>query len=302
MNTLSRISYLIVAILSITATTCKGPQEVDVIKISGVVSDLLGGHYPGVEVILTIPEGEMTTSTNSSGEYSFRLLDGGVSKITIVSPLNMVIEGDQEQTFDLKRGDDRIANFQLSPLPPPHTLVLGINDILEEIRNKDGREPIADSELIFARNAFDPPIGLLTPIRNPDSIQLTLGDWKQARGTLSVSCDGNKSTALLDFQGMIPGGTYTIWCNFLNKPKQPGESINFNLDVEKILPLGSGSSNIVIADSQGKILSSITHSSCLLTESKGLAVVVDYHLNGKTFGAAHIPDEEDANQLLFYFQ
>lgn len=31
-------------------------------------------------------------------------------------------------------------------------------------------------------------------------------------------------------------------------------------------------------------------------------LVVDYHLNGRTFGAAHIPDEEDVNHLLVYFQ
>lgn len=302
MNTLTRTTIPLFAIFSLLSTACNGPQEVDVIKVTGIIEDLQAGHYPGVEVLLTIPEGEMTTTTNSSGEYSFRLLDGGASQITIIPPLNMVIEGEQEQKLELQRGDDRTANFKLSYLPPPHSLVLGVNDIFEEVRNVDGKEPVADNELIFARNAFDPPIGLLTPIQNPDSVQLTRGDWKQAQGTLFISCNGDMSTALLQFQGMIPGGTYSIWCNFLNNPKQPGESINFNLDVEKILPLGSGSNNIVIADVNGEIQSSITHSSCLLTESNGLVIVVDYHLNGKTFGTAHIPDEEDVNHLLFFFQ
>ena len=78
--------------------------------------------------------------------------------------------------------------------------------------------------------------------------------------------------------------------------------MNINSDVVKIEPLGSGSKNIMVAEADGTINTTISHNSCILTEAPGLVLVIDYHINGKTFGTTHIPDTEDVNHMLVYFQ
>ena len=88
----------------------------------------------------------------------------------------------------------------------------------------------------------------------------------------------------------------------LKTKKTAGQAISFGTDVDRIEPLGSGVLNIQKASITGTINATINHPFCILTESAGLVLVVVYHLNGKTFGAAHIPDEEEVNQQLIYFQ
>jgi hypothetical protein len=101
---------------------------------------------------------------------------------------------------------------------------------------------------------------------------------------------------------MIPNGTYTLWCNFLNKKKSVGESFSFGTDLIKIEPLGSGTKNIVVADANGSVDKVIQHSTCIITDSPGLVIPIIYHINGNTYGADHIPDAEEVNHMLVYFQ
>ena len=146
------------------------------------------------------------------------------------------------------------------------------------------------------------PLASLPPFKAPDGHHVTLTEWKQADGEVLVHCDGNSATVNIALEGLIPDGTYTFWLNFLNKKKTKGQAINFQSDVVQIKPLGSGSTNVATASPEGIINTSIEDGSCILTKETGLVLVVIYHINGKTFGSAHIPDPEEISQLLVYFQ
>jgi hypothetical protein len=197
-----------------------------------------------------------------------------------------------------------MVNFTVDPQTLNADLVFGVADIFDEIRDKNGDTPISNLEALYAANVFDEPLGLLTPIETPEEAAVTLGAWKTAEGVLDAVCNGNSSLVNIELQGMIANGTYSLWLNQLNKPKKVGESIDFANDVERIMPLGNGmgTENIMVASSTGQISASIEHTSCILTGSAGLVMIVIYHINGNTYGPNHIPDTEEVNHMLLYFQ
>jgi hypothetical protein len=244
----------------------------------------------------------MEDATNAAGIFGFNINADGAYKITIIPPLSTSLLAEDTIDVDVQVGIEKTVNFIIQT--PPLEALINVNevDIFGEIRNEAGMIPVAPNEEIYARNAFDPPIGMLTPIKTPDGHHLTLSEWENASGNLVVSCNGNSTKVDISLQGMIPNGTYTFWLNFLNKKKIPGELINFGSDLVKIEPLGSGILNIQQADDNGVITATVNHSSCILTEEAALVLVVDYHINGNTYGANHIPDEEDVNHMLVYFQ
>ena len=271
-------------------------------ELTGVIKDDQGGNYPGVKVMLDNGSSSITLTTDQSGQFSFDTEQTGAFEVSITPPLASTYVSSETIMVDLERDVTKRADFVIQPQARSANVIIGTIDIFGEIRNESGQIPTGPDEKLFAKNVFDPPLGSLHPIMDPDNQQLILSAWKAAQGSLLANCSGNETRVSIDLEGMIPNGTYTFWCNFLNKAKTPGESISFGADLVKIEALGSGTANVVIADGAGKINTTISHPSCILTDEVALVMVVDYHINGNTFGTAHIPDEEDANHLLFYFQ
>lgn len=197
-------------------------------------------------------------------------------------------------------GDPEELSDSLTATGEAH-IVINSNDIFGEVRDAMGNIPSDPNEVIYAKNVFDQPLGLLTPIKAPDGSHQTLAEWKNASGNVTIDCQGNSSDVHISLKGLISNGTYTFWLNFINKKKLPGQSVDFGNDVKKITALGSGSLNVQHADSNGAISTSISHSSCILSEAVTIVLVVVYHINGNTFGDDHIPDAEDVSHLLVYF-
>lgn len=270
--------------------------------LRGSVQDQAGNVYPNVPLSLTLPGKFLDTQTNEQGQYSFDPVEGGDYELEITPPLATQLQGAASFPVVIKLGESMTHDFVVAPQTLTADLVLGNADVFGEVKNKLGELPTQPGDSLYARNVFDPPLGKLTAIKAPDGHQLTLAEWETAQGTMDVSCQGDHSTLQVKLQGLIPNGTYTFWCDFLNKPKKVGEGIFLGNDLVKIEPLGSATGNVVVADNNGTIDKSFGHSFCVLTETKGLVIVVIYHLNGNTFGAAHIPDEEDVSHLLVYFQ
>lgn len=271
-------------------------------EIVGVVKDVNKKVYPNTKIILSSSSGETETTTNTVGKYQFDITSDGVYEVSIVPPLSSTVISESVVTKEFTTVESKTVDFLIEPQSLNALLVYDGIDIFGEIRNETGAVPVGSQELIYARNVFDQPIGRLTPIKAPDGHQLTLLEWKRAQGTVVVDCNGDLATINISLNGLIPNGTYSFWLNFLNKKKIPGESVSLTEDVVKTEPLGSGALNIVVADNNGYIKTKINHTSCVLTREVALVMVVDYHLNGKTFGADHIPDDEDANHMLIYFQ
>lgn len=42
-------------------------------------------------------------------------------------------------------------------------------------------------------------------------LNITLGTWEAARGTVALSCEKNTATAVTSLQGLIPGGLYSVF-------------------------------------------------------------------------------------------
>lgn len=185
------------------------------------------------------------------------------------------------------------------------TINFGTADVFNQVRNKDGNLPLQDDELLYAANTYQPPLGFLKPIKAPDGHTLTLSEFKKAKGTITVKCNGNGAMVDIVLEGLIPNGTYTVWLAYLKVKKKVGESIQGNDWVYSIKPpLGppTGTENVLNAGADGTINVTKVHSSCILTDEVALVIPVIYHLNGKTFGGGEIPDVEQVAHLLFYFQ
>ncbi len=295
----------IASIIAFNFNSCKSEvDESDPVKkeIVGVVKDVNDKVYPNTKIKLSSSAGEIQTKTNTVGKYQFNITSDGVYEVSIVPPLSSTVISESVVTEEFTTIESKTVDFLIESQSLNALLVYDAIDIFGEIRNEAGVMPSGSQELIYARNVFDPPIGRLTPIKAPDGHQLTLLEWKRAQGNVVVDCNGDLATINISLNGLIPNGTYSFWLNFLNKKKIPGESVSFTEDVVKIEPLGSGTLNIVVADNNGYIKTKINHTSCILTREVALVMVVDYHLNGKTFGSDHIPDEEDVNHMLIYFQ
>jgi hypothetical protein len=307
MNT---IQILIATILFLMVSVNCSSSEDEIIDdipkvpsmITGSVKDENGNGYPNtlVKINKAIEVHEVTT--DSQGKFEINTKDIGIYISTFVLPLStkeitnlpvmLNVEADQGATLD----------FVIQTQALEADLVIEKADIFDEIKDKDGNDATSSGEPLYAKNVFDPPLGKLTAIKAPDGHQVTLSEWEKAEGKVRVSCNGDMATAEIALQGMIPNGTYTFWLNFLNKAKSVGQSVDFNNDLVSILPLGSGTENIAIAEADGTINTTIQHNSCILTKETALVLVIVYHINGNTFGADHIPDEEEVNHMLVYFQ
>ncbi len=272
-------------------------------KINGSVKDALGNAYPDTSIEISGGADNQERKTGSNGEYSFNTKGTGLYQVDLTLPLKSNLTTATPVFVDVKDSATETVNFVIEPEPVDADLIVGNVDILGELKNASGSAP-SGSEMIYAANVWDPPFGQLTAVLAPDGHHFNLTEWKQANGELNVNCNGNKANVEINMQGLIPDGTYTFWLNFLNKKKSVGQIVNFQSDVVGVQPLGasSGIENVAIADNEGSINVSIQHDSCILTKETGLVMVVIYHINGNTFGSAHIPDAEEISQLLFYFQ
>ncbi|MEQ8414204.1 MAG: carboxypeptidase-like regulatory domain-containing protein [Imperialibacter sp.] len=300
----SQLCYFLL-IITVVLASCKsdsGEAPAGKNEVSGTIKDEDGRSYPKAKVQLIGAAETETMLTDADGSFGFDVSVDGTYRLTITPPLSTKLVSKDTLSLDLEAGIEQTAAFIIQPQTLNGLLVLNSIDVFGEIRNEAGGLPDKDEEPLYARNVFDPPIGKLTPITAPDNHHVTLLEWRKAQGTAKATCDGNSASIAITLAGMIPNGTYTFWLDFLTSRKTAGQPINLGSDIASIEPVGSGTLNIAKADANGNITAIIKHPSCVLTKEVGLVLLVDYHINGNTYGSAHIPDEEDVSHMLFYFQ
>ncbi len=274
--------------------------------VNGSVKDENGNPYPSVRVVVSNGSDESARATGADGTYSINTKSIGTYEIEIELPLATEEVSGSPTSVNVQANQASSVDFVIQPQPVEAHLNFGSVQLLEEIVDENSNTPTASNEPLYAKNIFDDPIGLLTAIKAPDDHQVTLSEFKTAKGNLMVHCNGNTATVEIALEGMIPNGTYTFWLAYLNKTKKAGESIDFMNDFVNPTnpPIGSssGTENIVIAGADGTINVTLEHSSCILTDEVALVIPILYHLNGKTFGGGHVPDAEEMVHMLAYFQ
>jgi len=115
--------------------------------------------------------------------------------------------GADSLTRSVQANETATANVVLQPQARAALVVTGTNDLFGEIRGATGTIPVADTELLDARNAFDPPIGLLTSIKSPSGHRVTRGEGKGARGRVNATCSGPRAQVDVAPQGLLSAGT-----------------------------------------------------------------------------------------------
>ena len=304
---MKKIFHLIFQVISTTfLTSCSDgstinnvePDTIDA-NITVLVKDDRQNPYANALITSNGINGIDEKRTDVMGEITFKITKTGIYNLTLKPPLGTTIPGESTVKIEAKDNQNHMVIFDLLTRPTRAFLNSGVTDVFEELKTSDGKAPQNDNDLLFASNVFDAPLGQLTPITAPNGDQLKFSEWKNASGTVQIYCNGNKSMAHIKLTGLIAGGTYTIWANLFRSRIKSGEKPNLT-ELIKIVPIGSGSLNVMKATLDGVIDVKIEHPTCFLTEAEGAALPIIYHINGKTFGSAHIPDPEEIAQLLVF--
>ena len=213
--------------------------------IKGVVAQDDGQVYGGIAVnLLQAGAFKVRSNTDNNGAYEFTNLSEGSYEVIVTPPLTGEVQGSDTKSVTVKAGSTTQTDFTFELLPVEAVLVYDNTDTFGELKNANGDMPVDDAELIYARNAFEEPIGELHAIEAPDGHHLTLGEWRQAKGTATASCDGEITEYTLIFSGLVPNGVYTVWHLLLDKRKESDQSVSIDNELTGMGALGVGTVNL----------------------------------------------------------
>ncbi len=281
-------------------------------NVTGTILDESGNPYQSVEVSLKKAGQTVETAfTNPAGTYQMNDVEVGNYDLSISVPLGSEVTNPNPRSVSIQDAATTAANFAISIKPNAAFCVLAPKDPLKEVRNADGGDPTGD-DLLYTPVSVSDPTGPNNPILAPDGHHVNLPEWRTATGSATVSCDGGTTIYSLEFTNLIPNGVYTLWNAILNKHLEPTEGIDFSEDISGMGALGDGSSNILIASESGEaaievsVLSGFmtmfgSHPPCAIGNSPGLILVMNYHIDGKTYGDYPGPDSQDVAHMLVYY-
>ncbi len=142
---------------------------------------------------------------------------------------------------------------------------------------------------------FDPKAN--GPFPKGAALDISLGDWLQAEGGGTYTCENGLGHIQLHFTGLVPDGVYTIWHYFMATP--PTEPFIGTYD----LPLGSrdGAQSIFVADAEGNAVYDRTFTPCLQLSGEHLAagLALNWHSDGQTYGVLPGDFAKNAHIQLF---
>ncbi|MEM7461179.1 MAG: hypothetical protein AAF362_00690 [Pseudomonadota bacterium] len=120
------------------------------------------------------------------------------------------------------------------------------------------------------------------PFPKGKPLDVTLGEWLNASGAGQYSCSAGQGRLNINFEGLVPGGVYTLWHFFMVNGATDPFIGTFDLPVGEL----DGSQATFIADSAGNAVFDQTLASCLqLTGNQLVAgLAVNWHSDGKTYG------------------
>jgi len=288
------------------------PQPVAFGSVNGMVTDGDGVLYPNVEVTLLNSDSsvEATELTDASGNYEMMQKATGNYSIKIAPPLGSTVTNNN-RPINIADGTNTAADFSFNIAAKAAKLVLEPNDPLDEIRNSEGEIP-SNNELIYTPYSVRDPDAELVAVLAPDGHHITLQEWNMAEGSALVSCENNQTKFSLEFSGLIPNGVYTVWNAILKMPQDATNSLDFQADLNGLGALGESNQNVMLASNTGEASYEVTmgqgslsmfgsRPACEITGSAGFALIVDYHIDGKTYGPNPGPDNLEVGHMTIYY-
>ena len=162
------------------------------------------------------------------------------------------------------------------------------------------RETYLDATLFKSQqpqthNPFDRT--LAGPFTRGESIDVTLRQWLQARGTAKCTCEGGWGKVSASFENLMPNAVYTMWHAFMAKDNV--DNFIGTLD----LPIGErdGTQSVFRTDASGKAQLDVKFEKCLqLTDSQLVSMLaIAWHSDGKTYGITPGPFGQVTHLQLF---
>lgn len=305
---ISKLLFISLALLIMSCNT-EEPVDLNNTKITVDITDALNHPYSNVLIDL-ISESSVQKSVRSGqlGSYTFLNLEEGQYEVIAQTPLASQLEPTQSIMVNLQKDEHGKAKFKVTPEAINARVVWDEGDVMKEVKNANSGIPMNDNETLYARNWFDAPIGSLHAILAPDGHHVTLAEWKEAKGTVQVNCDGNETHYKFEFEGLIENGVYTLWIAPLSS-SQTFEEFTENSMIG-LGAVGGADQNFFDFSSGATLQKEVTMSGgaltvwgsiggCALASENGLIIVLDYHIDGQTYGDTAGPDHTEVGHLLF---
>lgn len=203
--------------------------------------------------------------------------------------------------------------------PIEGTLVVnhGEHDAAGEVRNAAGEMPEAPDEFVYAASVFSGD-GSLVEIRAPDGHHLTLQEWLAASGKATIQCFGDGARYEFEFHGLIPDGVYTIWQHLMSEHVAPDERVapagtarpvasgslagDGRFEEATIVASDTGAATIKVDSPSGPMSMIGERGGCPLRDHPTVFLILNYHIDGETYGPTPGPDDFDAGHVHILFQ
>ena len=270
--------------------------------ISGIVSDNMGNVYGNATLSLT--QGGTfirQETTDNTGAYQFPNLDLGDYEVALTIPKTTASNGANPKSVTIADSNGATVDFTVNTQPLNAAVVLGAADVLGEVRTQSGEIPSSPDDLLYAVNVFSNQD--LVPITAPDGHHIQLSEWDTAQGTVIMTCMGASTVFEFSFTDLIPEGVYTLWIGPVNGTDILGTGA---------IGLSDGSQNNLEVDENGDGTLSVTMGTgplsvfgdldnCALTASTEFNLILDYHIDGNTYGSSPGPDPTEVGHMIFTF-
>ncbi|NJL58172.1 hypothetical protein HC928_25945 [bacterium] len=108
---------------------------------------------------------------------------------------------------------------------------------------------------------------------------VTLAEWLPATGTATYTVEGDTATLEAEFSGLIPNGTYTLWCSV--------NVLEVMIPVDEPCGAVDGSEASIIVDENGSATYIVEMPALPGSTEDALTLLsVAYHSDGQTYGAS----------------
>ncbi len=166
------------------------------------------------------------------------------------------------------------------------------------VTTEDQAGHLADAVFATTTGLHHDPANMATvgPFAKGNDLGFTLGDWLNASGTGTVSCDDGAGSLSASFTNLVPNGVYTMWSWYVAIPfPEPFATYD--------LPFGnrSGADAMFTADGDGNASYDGNTGTCLQGSGSQIAegLAIAYHSDGNTYGPIMGPAGETAHIHLF---
>ena len=195
------------------------------------------------------------------------------------------------------------------PTPETLTAILVPADLLQDVvdENCQSFADVDPATLLFHIPLSDAMQGACAPMHeltDPDGQQLTAGDWAQATGEVAISCITGGTQYDFQFEGMVPGGVYTIW----HFPATGGGALASHPDdIHNVFTAdASGVADFSVMGTAGAMTLFGTVAACNLPVPPQSAVgdlggelfVILYHKDNQNWGNAPGPEDQSAGHMV----